>query len=175
MNAEALLTDLEARGATLAINGDQLRLEAPEESVTPELIDELRARKAELLQLLEKRRKKQDSSGPDIADVEAMTLSEFAQAGLIVRLGTAEEWGSDVLVVSDDVPEAEARKLGLAVYRASELRKIHILRPKPHEMRLLNEVKTIFNQTIVSVEPKAGQPSNGSVRLAYERRGQRNA
>ena len=52
MTAESLLTELRSRGAKLAVAGDRLHIEAPRGTVSPELLVELRAHKAELLRLL---------------------------------------------------------------------------------------------------------------------------
>ena len=52
MIAERLLTELESQGATLAVRGDRLRIQAPRGTVSPELLAELRAHKSELIDLL---------------------------------------------------------------------------------------------------------------------------
>jgi len=51
MTANDLLRDLQARGVTLLADGDTLRFK-PKEAVPSELVDELRRRKPELLNLL---------------------------------------------------------------------------------------------------------------------------
>lgn len=89
--------------------------------------------------------------GPTPEDVEAMALDKFAQAGLIVRV-EVPRFGCDVLFVSDDVPEEEVENRGLTVYRAAELRKLYRWQPKPHDLRVIHDVKSIFGQTIVSIE-----------------------
>ncbi len=52
MTAEKLIQDCARRGVTLEPRGDLL-LVTPEESVTPELVEELRAHKREILAALE--------------------------------------------------------------------------------------------------------------------------
>ena len=91
--------------------------------------------------------------GPTPEDVEAMALDEFARAGLIVQV-EVPRFGSDVLFVSDDVPEVEVENRGLTVYRAAELRKLYRWQPKPHDLRVIHDVKTILGQTITSVEKR---------------------
>lgn len=52
MNTATLLRDLEERGVRFEAEDGRLRYHAPTGVLTPEIIDELRARKAELLALL---------------------------------------------------------------------------------------------------------------------------
>ena len=52
MNAATLLRDLEERGVRFEAEDGRLRYHAPTGVLTPEIIDELRARKTELLALL---------------------------------------------------------------------------------------------------------------------------
>ncbi len=51
MNAPELISQLEARGASMQVLGDRLRIR-PKSALTTELISELRERKAEILQFL---------------------------------------------------------------------------------------------------------------------------
>jgi TubC N-terminal docking domain len=52
MTAQVLLHDLTGRGVILAANGDRLDIDAPDSELTDDLLATLRARKAELLDLL---------------------------------------------------------------------------------------------------------------------------
>jgi len=52
MTAAALLVELRNRGASVAVIGDRLRIEAPPGAVTQAMREDLRAHKAHLLQLL---------------------------------------------------------------------------------------------------------------------------
>jgi hypothetical protein len=52
MNAQALLHDLTGRGVVLSADGDRLDIDAPDSVLTDALLATLRARKAELLDLL---------------------------------------------------------------------------------------------------------------------------
>jgi TubC N-terminal docking domain len=52
MNAQALLHDLTGRGVILLASGDRLDLDGPDDVLTDDLLAMLRARKAELLDLL---------------------------------------------------------------------------------------------------------------------------
>ncbi len=52
MNTATLLRDLEERGVRFEMEDGRLRYHAPTGVLTPEIIDELRARKSELLALL---------------------------------------------------------------------------------------------------------------------------
>jgi hypothetical protein len=55
MNPAALVRDLTARGVRFAVNGDRLRVSDPGEVVTPELVEELRAVKPEVMALVSRR------------------------------------------------------------------------------------------------------------------------
>lgn len=52
MTAQALLRDLAAQGVILSTDGDHLDVDAPDAVLTDDLLATLRARKAELLDLL---------------------------------------------------------------------------------------------------------------------------
>ncbi len=52
MSADELLIELKARGVSLEVDGDRLRVDAPKGAVTPELREALAAHKAEVLALL---------------------------------------------------------------------------------------------------------------------------
>jgi hypothetical protein len=52
MTAQALLHDLTGRGVILSADGDRLDIDAPDSELTDDLLITLRARKAELLDLL---------------------------------------------------------------------------------------------------------------------------
>jgi hypothetical protein len=52
MTAVALLAELQHRGASVAVVGERLRVEAPTGTVTPQMREALAAHKSELLRLL---------------------------------------------------------------------------------------------------------------------------
>lgn len=79
--------------------------------------------------------------------VAAMTLEEFARAGLKVRVHS-QVLACDVLFVSDNVSDDEIDARGLPVYRARELKKLALMKPQPHSLRCIHEVKAVFNGTI---------------------------
>lgn len=87
---------------------------------------------------------------PTPGAVAAMTLKEFARAGLKVRVHS-QVLGCDVLFVSDNVPDNEIDARGLPVYRAHELRKLALMKPQPHSLRCIHEVKTVFGGTVEAV------------------------
>jgi len=61
MTAELLIETLKRSGARMTVNGDRLKIDAPQGLLTPELKEELVARKSELIHLL-------TSSTPGIRD-----------------------------------------------------------------------------------------------------------
>ena len=52
MNARQLLEDLQYAGATVEVTGDRLRIDAPVGVVTADFVEQMRAHKAELIELL---------------------------------------------------------------------------------------------------------------------------
>lgn len=154
MNATDLLSTLEARRIELVVDGDRIRFR-PVEALPPELREELRLHKAEVVELLKAR------GGPDLAaslpggvteakrsllaaDVVAMPLSEFARARLVVAVRSAVL--DEVVVFASDnarVDPGEQR----VVYRAAELRELLGLSAK--ELRAVHRVKRTFRGTIL--------------------------
>ena len=84
-------------------------------------------------------------------EVETMTLTAFAQAGLVLIVHS-EVLGSEVLFVSDNVSEDGLDEYDMPIYRAEELKKLAWLRPGPRELRQLHMVKDIFQGSITGVE-----------------------
>ncbi|NJL26519.1 MAG: hypothetical protein HC897_00920 [Thermoanaerobaculia bacterium] len=82
--------------------------------------------------------------------VAAMTLDEFARAGLKVRVHS-QVLACDVLFVSDNVSDDEIDARGLPVYRAQELKKLALMKPQPHSLRCIHEVKAVFKGTIEEI------------------------
>ncbi len=77
MNTQALLRKVEQFGIRLEVRGDNLRAEAPENLLTPELVAEFKAHKAELLDILRK------PGAERIAQDHGLTLADLKQsAGL---------------------------------------------------------------------------------------------
>lgn len=80
----------------------------------------------------------------------SMTLDQFANAGLILHVCSTVV--GDIAFVSDDVPQSRLVDLGLPVYRVRELRKLAILKPRPHSLRTIREAKMVFNGTLGNVK-----------------------
>ena len=87
--------------------------------------------------------------------IAALSLDELAQAGLVIRIHSTV-LGTDVLFVSDNVPDEVIQAQDLPVYRAHELEKLASLRPAPHDLRRIHEVKEVFKGTIAAVEDRMG-------------------
>ena len=131
MNAAEILSELEARHVELAVNGDRLRFR-PVSAVPAELREALRLHKAELLAMLRQRQTValRDAlpygvaeSQPSLlaAEITAMSLAEFAAAGLVVGV-VPQVLGETVVFASDNaiVDPGERR----VVYRAAELQEL---------------------------------------------------
>ncbi len=93
------------------------------------------------------------SKSPNHENVAGMDLDTFARAGLIVQV-SSRVLGCEVLLISDDVPDAALAGTDMPVYRTAELRKLAILRPRPRDLRRIHDVKTIFNGSIADVRPR---------------------
>jgi hypothetical protein len=153
MTAEEVLSELEARQVELAVAGDHLRFR-PATAVPEDLREELRAHKAELLEILRTQstpRLEQALPGGVaaanqsvlIAEVVAMTLDEFAQAGLVVEV-VSRVLDEVVLFASDNaVLDPGERRV---VYRAEELREV--LNYQPEDLVSVHNVKKVFGGTI---------------------------
>jgi hypothetical protein len=155
MNATDLLSTLEAREIELAVEEDRIRFR-PVEALPPELREELRRHKAEVVELLKAR------SGPGLsealpggvteakrsileAELVAMPLSQFARARLVVTVRSALL--DEVVVFASDnarVDPGEQR----VVYRAAELRELLGLSAK--DLRAVHRVKKTFRGTVLS-------------------------
>ena len=80
-----------------------------------------------------------------------MSLDQFAQAGLIVKV-YSEVLGQDVLFVSDNVSDAALANRTLPIYRADELRKLALFNPSPIALRTVHISKTVFQGRIADVK-----------------------
>jgi hypothetical protein len=87
--------------------------------------------------------------------VAAMTLNDFASAGLIVRV-RSEILDADVLFVSDNVPGSILNGPEV-IYRAEELKKLARVPPDPQSLRNLQMVKEIIGGTIKNVREKGNR------------------
>jgi len=95
--------------------------------------------------------RKPDLTAPDHDEVASMTLTAFAQAGLIVIVHS-EVFGAEVLFASDNVAEDALVDYDMPIYRAEELKKLARLGPGPRELLRLHIVKDIFQGSITGVE-----------------------
>jgi hypothetical protein len=90
----------------------------------------------------------------DADQFAAMRVGEFARAGLVVKIHSGV-LGTDVLFASDNVPDSEISDLGLAVYRAAEMRKLALWRPEPAGLvHAVKEVLGVYGATIRSVKSR---------------------
>ena len=87
-----------------------------------------------------------------VDQVTEMSLDQFAQAGLIVRV-FSEVLAQEVLFVSDNVSDAALANRTLPIYRAAELRKLAIFNPSPAALRTVHTSKTVFQGRIADVRP----------------------
>lgn len=86
----------------------------------------------------------------ELERITSMSLDEFARAGLKVRVHS-RVLGCDVLFISDNVADGDIDPKGLTFYRAHELRKLAVLKPQPHSLRTIHEVKAVFGGVIEEI------------------------
>ena len=86
-----------------------------------------------------------------------MKLDDFSHAGLIVQV-RSEVLDTEVLFVSDNVPESQLEGRQEVVYRAYELKKLARMPPDPAGLRTVHMVKEIYGGTIRDVTEKKDLP-----------------
>ena len=125
MKAEEILGNLSSLGVQIRPDGDLLKLK-PFSKLTPELHEEVRKHKGELLEMLGK--PVADvlggvKSGATVLDAEIcdMPLPKFASAGLVLEV-TSSVLQETVIFASDNAIVDPGENL--VVYRASELKEL---------------------------------------------------
>jgi hypothetical protein len=118
MSATSLLADLRQRGVFLFRRGDELRWRAPKGTITPELLEWLRAHKQEILDLV-------DGQAPTPEEVLSSIFEDVdrrrARVKIRSRLLGCDLW----LVAAGDRGPGD----GLPVYTTTEVRELLKLRP----------------------------------------------
>lgn len=153
MTPSDLLSEIQARQVELMVVGDRLRIR-PAGALPPDLREELRTHKAEVVELLRAR------GGPGLAealpggvteakrsllaaDILALRLDEFATARLRVEV-SSDVLGERVVFASDNAKLDPGERL--VVYRAAELREL--VGFSRDDLRKVHEVKRMFGGTI---------------------------
>ncbi len=149
MNARQLLAELEQAGVILAPRGDRLHVDAPKGVVSDEIRHQMVRHKPELLRLVQE----STESTSKASQVAAMKLNDFARAGLVVKV-ESEVLGTELLLVSDNVPRSQLEGCTEVVYRARELKKLARLPPDPPQLRTVQMVKEILGGTILGVQDR---------------------
>jgi hypothetical protein len=160
MSPESILAELDRRGIELSASGDRLRFR-PIEAIPPDLLEELRKHKPNLLRLL---------SPPTVAlalagvteaapplrvnEVCAMTLDAFATAALVVEMRSSVL--GEVVIFASDNAHVDPGELRPA-YRASELRALLAL-TNPDDLRQVHAFKKTFRGTITDSSPNSVHP-----------------
>lgn len=143
MNPSELLTDLESRGVRLALCGDEVAIRGPR-SVVPQVVDQVRTHKAELMKVLADRVAVGEAlpvqlhtDSVSTAEHLRMPLSEFSWSGLVLVVHATGLDGEELVLAADNaiLDPGEQR----VVYRASELR--HLLGLVAAELRSVHKVK----------------------------------
>lgn len=149
MNAAALLSELQARHVELRVVGDRLRIR-PAEALPPDLRAELRARQAEVVELLRARGERclaealpggvsEARASALSAETLTMLLADFARARRVVEVRS--DLLDEVVVLASDnaVLDPGERRV---VYRAGELQAVAGLAPQ--EFQTVHAAKKAF-------------------------------
>lgn len=150
VSAEAVLSELRKRGVEVIATGDRLRFR-PAERVTRELRRQLLENKPELLGILAdpptllETLGGVEESGPSLiaSDVSAMPLSEFAEAGLVLRMRS--EALDEAVVLASDNATVDPGELWV-VYRAREL--AELLKLDRSSLKQVHQIKKMFRGTV---------------------------
>ena len=130
MTGEQLMQEIVALGGQLSINGDRVRVEAPEGVLTPELKAAITEHKAELLELL-----RQQNNATYLDD----SLHRFQFMNVAVRI-ESDEFGTIRLV--SDAACRNAVDTADPVYTAREAR--YVVELAPQHIQLLHGFKKQF-------------------------------
>lgn len=156
MGIEELLADVRSRGVLLRAKGGSVQVSGP---LPPKIRQALKERENQLLTLLN--RKPEETlpvaetlsgalEGPEwpltAEEVLRMPLSEFAEAGLVVRVRAEVLDGEEVIFASNNALLDPGERS--VTYRASELRQI--LGLAPAELRSVHEAKRLFRGTVTA-------------------------
>lgn len=133
---ENILTKLQQTGVTISIVNNNLRF-APKDKITPELVEEIKKNKAEIVDYLK-----------DVELVQNMPLDTFAGANLVLKVAS-KVLGEDILFVSSDETAKKLKDEGFIVYTAQELKTIVRLNPSPETLKAIHEVKNVFPESKV--------------------------
>ena len=129
------VADLARRGIRVTIDGDRLAVDAPVGVLTPDLLQELRATKDDLMRVL------------GLEDQLDMPLSKFTRSSrcLVVYSRVLDEM---ILIAADN---AELPKAELVAYRASEL--ASMVCQSPECLRAAHTVRKAFDAESVEQGP----------------------
>jgi hypothetical protein len=119
VSATSLLAELRQRGVFLFRRGDELRWRAPKGTITPELLEWLRAHKQEILDLV-------DGQAPTPEDVLGWTFEEVDRHRARIKI-RSRLLGCDLWLVGRGDPGPGD---GLPVYTTTEVRELLKLRPE---------------------------------------------
>ena len=148
LNADNLLAHVEALGGRLEARGEQLHIEAPRGVITPELKEDLKSHKPELLQLLN-----QQASNKSVTEAGG-ALETFNQEAMdIIKSGQSlRRWSGDLKEwlywVRGTVERDELLAEGCEhiIYTLDESE--YVKGSNPEDFRNIHKLKQEFNATI---------------------------
>jgi hypothetical protein len=163
--AAELIDRATAAGLELIDAGSRLRVRGPA-PLPAELLEALRERKREVLELL-RGRSEPATAGDATRALESETkasigassrldpessarwLADFNAAGLVVEICSAILNESFILAGDGATVDPEQRRRGLAVYRASELLRLLAMKPDVAALRQIHAAKRMFGGSIL--------------------------
>ena len=139
MNATSIYDLLQAKGLTLGIAGDKIRI-SPPELVNDEIKALIQEHKDDLIKEIRRR-------------VEMITLDELPDTALAIKV-YSRVLGEDIYICSDVAMKKQVEGEGLVVYLPRELKVIHQNRLKPEDIIECHRFKKEFDGAITSTKPK---------------------
>ncbi len=139
MKTMELIVAVESAGGRIEANGDRLKVEVPKGVLTPQLRQELKSHKPELLRLLGRRKELHTFAGTDHPDLEELT-AEYSRNG---RIRIESDWAGVVWLVA--TPVLTEGHDGVK-YTPKELR--FMVNLSAHEREVTHNLKRQFGGTI---------------------------
>jgi hypothetical protein len=145
MNSIQLISELKNLGYVLYPKGGKIRLkfiqkgEPSKEKAIP-LLKKLKKHKAEVMECLGET---QNRINPDLSKIECMTLTEFAQTNLALKVYSSV-LGETVYFASNDIVAEKLKGDGLVIYATGELEQLIRKKLNPKALKAIYEAKRVF-------------------------------
>jgi len=126
-----IIEKLNAAGITVSVADGKLRL-TPKEKLTPELVEEIKQNKAEIVGYLK-----------EFGQVDNMTLKKFARKNLAVKIYSGL-LGKAFWLVSNGKVQNQVKNKGLVTYLPHELAYLMRMKPNQDDLGKIHLLKEVF-------------------------------